>query len=209
MPIALITGSTGGLGQEFARIHAQRGGDLILVGRNASKLEQQANALHQRYGVKITRILADLSQDSAAQEIYDFCQRKQLLPDYIINNAGFGGQGDFARQRSLEDDSAMLAVNITAPTQLLKLFLPDMITRGSGKVLNVSSIASLTPGPLQAVYFATKAYITSWSQALAKELEDTNVTVTCLLPAAMNTGFIQAGNLEGTELFRNTGLVLV
>jgi len=125
------------------------------------------------------------------------------MPDIIINNAGFGGQGDFARERTMEQDLSMIAVNIEAPTRILKLFLPDMIAGGRGRVLNVSSTAAVMPGPLQAVYYATKAYVTSWSNALWRELKDTGVTVTALMPGAMQTGFADAGGLSDTKLFAN------
>lgn len=121
----------------------------------------------------------------------------------MINNAGFGGQGDFTSERTMEQDLSMIAVNIETPTRLCKLFLPDMVKRGRGKVLNVSSTAATMPGPLQAVYYATKAYVTSWSNALWRELKGTGVTVTALMPGAMATGFAEAGGLSDTKLFAN------
>lgn len=203
MATALITGSYGGLGTEFVNIHAATGGDLILVGRSQDKLDAQAQAVKDKHKVAVHTIAVDLSQPEAAQKIFDACQELNILPDYIINNAGFGGQGDFARERSMEQDLSMIAVNIETPTRLLKLFLPEMISRGSGKVLNVSSTAATTPGPLQAVYYATKAYVTSWSNALWREVQGTGVTVSCLMPGAMQTGFANAGGLDDTKLFAN------
>lgn len=200
---ALITGSYGGLGTCFVNIHAAAGGDLILVGRSQSKLDAQAAEVSAKYGVEAVTIAVDLSQPEAAQTIYDTCKASGWNPDIIINNAGFGGQGDFARERTMEQDLSMIAVNIEAPTRILKLFLPDMIARGSGKVLNVSSTAATMPGPLQAVYYATKAYVTSWSNALWRELEGTGVTVTALMPGAMRTGFAASGDLGDTKLFAN------
>lgn len=123
--------------------------------------------------------------------------------DYLINNAGFGGRGDFTRERTMEQDMSMIAVNIEAPTRLCKLFLPEFMERGEGRVLNVSSTAATMPGPLQACYYATKAYVTSWSNALWRELRGTGVTVTCLMPGAMSTGFAEAGGLSDTKLFAN------
>lgn len=146
-------------------------------------------------------ITADLSCPNSAQKIYDTCQKNKWIVDFLINNAGFGGQGDFARERSMEQDMSMIMVNLETPTRLCKLFLPDFIKRGSGKVLNVSSTAAIMPGPLQAVYYATKAYITSWSNALWRELKDTNITVTALMPGAMQTDFIRTGGLTDTKLF--------
>ncbi|MCH3925875.1 MAG: SDR family NAD(P)-dependent oxidoreductase [Atopobiaceae bacterium] len=198
---ALITGSYGGLGTCFVNIHAGKGGDLILVGRNQKKLDAQADEVHKKYGVEARTIAVDLSKPEAAQTIYDECKQMDILPDILINNAGFGGQGDFARERTMDQDMSMIAVNVETPTRILKLFLPDMIRRGSGKVLNVSSTATAMPGPLQAVYYATKAYMTSFSNALWRELKDTGVTLTCLMPGAMQTGFVNAGGLGDTALF--------
>ena len=201
---ALITGSYGGLGTCFVNIHADKGGDLILVGRSQKKLDAQAAEVIEKYHVTAHTIAVDLSLPEAAQHIYDICREKGWLPEIIINNAGFGGQGDFARERTMAQDMSMIAVNIETPTRLLKLFLPDMIDRGSGRVLNVSSTAAIMPGPLQAVYYATKAYVTSWSNALWRELQGTGVTVTALMSGAMNTGFARAGGLTETKMFSNT-----
>lgn len=202
---ALITGSYGGLGQCFADIHAERGGDLILVGRNEERLRAQQKVIIDKYGqrVSIQTIAIDLAKADAAQTIYDTCKQNGWQVDYLINNAGFGGQGDFARERTMEQDMSMITVNIETPTRLCKLFLPSFINRGSGKVLNVSSTAATMPGPLQACYYATKAYVTSWSNALWRELKGTGVTVTALMPGAMRTGFAIAGGLADTKLFSN------
>ena len=203
MATVLITGSYGGLGTEFVNIHAASGGDVILVGRSQVKLDAQAAQVEKKHGVKAYTIAADLSTEESSQQIFDACQELGILPDYFINNAGFGGQGDFARERTLDQDMSMIAINIESPTRLLKLFLLEMIKRGSGKVLNVSSTAATTPGPLQAVYYATKAYVTSWSNALWREVQGTGVTVSCLMPGAMTTGFAAAGGLADTQLFAN------
>lgn len=199
---ALITGAYGGLGQCFAEIHAKAGGDLILVGRDPKKLVAQAEKLTEKYKITAHTIAVDLVEKEAAWSIYDTCEANGWTVDYLINNAGFGGQGEFIA-RTMEQDMAMIAVNIETPTRLAKLFLPDFVKRGNGKVLNVSSTAAAMPGPLQAVYYATKAYLTSWSEALWREVKDTGVTVTCLMPGAMQTGFAQAGGLSDTKLFAN------
>ena len=200
---ALITGSYGGLGSCFVEIHASRGGDLILVGRSQEKLDKQAVEAKSRHGVIVHTIAADLSKTEDVEKVYRTCKENGWEVDILINNAGFGGQGDFARERTMEQDMSMIAVNIECPTRLCKLFLPDFIARGSGKVLNVSSTAAGTPGPLQAVYYATKSYVTSFSNALWRELQGTGVTVTCLMPGAMQTGFADAGGLADTKLFAN------
>lgn len=199
---ALITGSYGGLGTQFVKLHASQGGDLILVGRNPKKLADQQKEVTRKYNVIAHTIDVDLSKPEAAQTIYDTCQKNGWPVDYLINNAGFGGQGEFI-ERSMEQDMSMIAVNIETPTRLAKLFLPDFVKRGHGKVLNVSSTAAVMPGPLQAVYYATKAYVTSWSEALWRETKNTGVTVTVLMPGAMQTGFISRGDLGSTQLFAN------
>ena len=201
--VALITGSYGGLGTCFVNIHAKKGGDLILVGRSQEKLDEQSREVSNKYNVEVHTIAVDLSKADAAQVIYDTCKENGWNVDIIINNAGFGGQGDFARERTMEEDMSMIAVNIETPTRILKLFLNDMIKKGSGKVLNVSSTAAIMPGPLQAVYYATKSYVTSWSNSLWRELQGTGVTVTALMPGAMQTGFANAGGLSNTKLFSN------
>ena len=198
---ALITGSYGGFGSCLADIHAETGGDLILVGRRQEKLDQQKKEIQRKWLVTVHTIAVDLALPDAAGDIYDLCLENGWQVDYLINNAGFGGRGDFARERSMEDDMDMIAVNIETPTRLCKLFLPDFIERGEGKVLNVSSTAAVMPGPLQACYYATKAYVTSWSNALFRELEGSGVTVTCLMPGAMETGFAKTGGLSDTKLF--------
>lgn len=200
---ALITGSTGGLGTCFVNIHASKGGNLILVGREQEKLNAQKKEIEQKYHVTAHAIAVDLSKPEAAQFIYDTCKENGWQVDCLINNAGFGGHGDFARERTMEQDMSMIAVNVETPTRLCKLFLPDFIQRGSGKVLNVSSTAATMPGPLQAVYFATKAYVTSLSNALWREVQGTGVTITALMPGAMRTGFANAGGLANTKMFSN------
>ena len=200
---ALITGSYGGLGTRFVNIHAASGGNLILVGRSQDKLDEQKAEVEKKYGVHGDTIAADLSRKEDVVKVYNTCKENGWQVDYLINNAGFGGQGDFARERTMEQDMSMIAVNIECPTILCKLFLPDFIKRGSGRVLNVSSTAAIMPGPLQAVYYATKSYVTSWSNSLWRELQGTGVSVTALMPGAMRTGFASTGGRADTKLFVN------
>lgn len=199
---ALITGASGGLGAEFARIHASRGGDLLLVARSESKLNQLKVELESQFGVNTLVIAQDLAKPHAAHDIIRQIDAAGIEIDYLINNAGFGLGGEFANQ-DLARVSNMIQVNILALTQLTHLLLPRLRQRQSGKILNVSSIASLMPGPLQAVYFATKAYVTSFSNALAHELKGAGVTVTALLPGPVDTGFASAAEIEDTPLFAN------
>lgn len=147
--LALITGATGGLGTEFAKIHAATGGNLLLVARNKEKLEEMKKFLEASYHVEVKTFLVDLSDVDAAEKIYTFTKENHIEVDYLINNAGFGGRGEF-HVRTMEQDMAMLSVNVVALTKLQKLFLPDFVRRGSGRILNVSSTAAMVPGPLQA-----------------------------------------------------------
>lgn len=201
--VALITGASTGIGKEFANIHAERGGDLVIVARSKDKLEQLKTSLELKYAVKVMVIAKDLGLPDAADEIYGEVKNAGIEVEYLINNAGFGGIGKFY-ERDWQQDLAMINLNITALTALTRFFLPDFVKRNSGKVLNVSSTASLLPGPLQAVYFATKAYVTSFSNAIAEELYDTNVTVTALLPGATETEFGRISGMDKTELFKNS-----
>lgn len=201
--VALITGASSGIGREFARIHATKGGDMVIVARSQGKLKELKKELETQYQSKVMIVVKDLSAPNAPQEIYDELQQAQIQVDYLINNAGFGGHGKF-HERPWESDLAMINLNIIALTALTRLFLPNMVKRNQGKILNVSSTASLMAGPLQAVYFATKAYVTSFSNALAEELHDTNITVTALLPGATATGFAATSGMDKTDLFQNT-----
>jgi short-subunit dehydrogenase len=199
---ALITGASSGIGLELAKIHASKGGDIVLVARTADKLNALKNELESEHKIAVTVIPLDLSQPDSAQALFDQTESLGLNIDVLINNAGFGGHGKF-HQRSLADEQAMMQVNMVTLTNLTHLYLKGMIERNKGKVLNVSSTASFIPGPLQAVYYASKAYVTSFSQAIAEELKDTNVSVTALCPGAVATGFVDAGNLDGLDIWKS------
>lgn len=201
--IALITGASTGIGKEFANIHTERGGDLVVVARRKDKLETLKSELELKYSVKVIVIEKDLSQLSAPKEIYEELKKAGIKIDYLINNAGFGGRGKF-HEREWKSDLNMINLNVIALSALTRFFLPDMVERNSGKILNVSSTASLMPGPLQAVYYATKAYVTFFSNAIAEELYDTNVTVTNLMPGATATEFAKVSGMDKTELFNKT-----
>ena len=196
---ALITGASSGLGEAYARLHASLGGNLILVARREERLLALKAELEQAHHVTVHVLAQDLAEPDAPASLFAEVERLGLPVDYLINNAGLGGQGSLA-ERSLEDDANLLAVDIAALTALTKLFLPSFIARGSGRFLNVSSIASLVPGPWQATYFAAKAYVTSLTLALSEELRGTGVTSTVVLPGGMRTGFEAAAKLEGTGL---------
>ncbi|MDR2166683.1 MAG: SDR family oxidoreductase [Clostridiales bacterium] len=203
--VALITGASSGIGKEIAKIHATRGGGLVVVARREESLAQLKNELESKYDVQVKIIVKDLSAPQAALEIYNEVKEAGIEIDYLINNAGFGGQGLF-HERALEDDIQMIQVNITVLTELTRLFIEDFIKRDAGKILNVSSTAALMPGPLQAVYYATKAYVTSFSNALSGEMKNTNknITITALMPGAIKTEFAKTAGLDKTSMFAKT-----
>ena len=199
---ALITGASSGLGMELARLHAQNGDALVLVARNKEKMLQLEAELTKKYGTTVTVIAKDLSLPTAPEEVYEKVKDKGIEVEYLINNAGFGGRGTFA-ERPMEQEMMMIQVDIVALTKLTKLFLPEMISRGHGRILNVSSPAGEMPGPLQAVYYASKAYVTSLSNAIWYEAKETGVTVTTLLPGAMDSGFTRASDMQDTKMFEH------
>lgn len=200
---ALITGASSGIGKELACIHAEKGGDLILVARRADKLAELKTTLEQKQGVTVTTITQDLSEPTAPLALFEQVQAAGIQVDYLINNAGFGLRGtfhelDWARQQQ------MINLNMVALTELMYLFLPEMLARNSGKILNTSSTAAFLPGPLQAVYYATKAYVTYLGNAIAEELHNTDVTVTTLMPGATESEFAKTSGMDKTDLFNKT-----
>lgn len=200
---ALITGASSGIGYEFALLFAQEGFNLVLVARNRSALASLAARCEQEYGVQVEICVKDLAIQTAAEELFDELHRRNIPVDVLINDAGFAMQGPF-----IEDDVTalldMLQVNIVALTHLTRLFLPGMVKRGSGKILNMASIGSFMPGPMMAAYFASKAFVLSLSEALANELSGTGVTVTALCPGPTRTKFAQRARLTDCKAFRGT-----
>ena len=201
--VALITGASSGIGKDLAEIHASKKGDLVIIARREDKLETLKNELENKYGIKVFTIVKDLSLPNACEEVFNELNEKQIEIDFLINNAGFGGIGLF-HERDWESDAQMIDLNVKALTDLSRKFLPDFVKRNHGKILNVGSTAAFIPGPLQAVYYATKAYVRSFSLAIASELSDTNVTVTVLLPGATQTEFGATSGMDKTALFNKT-----
>ncbi len=197
---ALITGASGGIGLELAKIHAAGGGDLVLVARRLDVLEGIKNDLEKQYGIQVIVLAKDLTQDAAPQEIYDELNAKGIKIDYLINNAGFGDQGLFYQQ-DVRKNEDMIAVNVRALMVLTRLFLPECVARGSGRILNVASTAGFLPGPLSSVYYATKAFVVSFTEALSNEFAGTGVTITALCPGPVATGFAATANFDGSKLF--------
>ena len=198
---ALITGASAGIGRELAKLFARDHYNLILVARDGSRLAQFADELQRQFGVSARSLPLDLTAASAPQVIFDQLARESISVDVLVNNAGYGKLGAFA-EVPLEESLGQIQLNITALTHLTKLFLGPMLERKSGKILNVASTAGFQPGPLMAVYYATKAYVISFSEALANELKGTAVTVTCLCPGVTDTEFQKRAGTEQTPLFR-------
>jgi short-subunit dehydrogenase len=198
---ALITGASGGIGYELAKLFANDHYNLVLVARSTAKLAQFADELQRESGISAKAIALDLTSLPAPQFLFDQLQREGIAVDILVNNAGYGVFGEFSKV-SLEDTLGQVQLNVTALTHLTKLFLGPMIERHSGKIMNVASTAGFQPGPLMAVYYATKAYVVSFSEALANELSGSGVTVTCLCPGATDTGFQGRAGVADTKLFK-------
>lgn len=204
-PYTLITGASSGIGKELASIAAENGNHLVLVARDEQKLEQHAALLKKQHGVKIEVITADLSLPASPQAIYDQLQEANITIDTLINNAGFGDYDLFHtsdRPRQL----AMIDLNIRSLTELTHLFLPGFVQRGAGQIMNLGSIASFLPGPYMSVYFASKAYVLSFSEALAEELRGSGVSVTCLCPGSTKTQFGNSAHVSETHSTRTSNV---
>jgi len=197
----LITGASSGLGIEFAKIHAAKGDDLVLVARSKDKMNLLKAEIERKHDVSVVVIGRDLSESNAPRTIYNELKAKKIQIDYLINNAGFGDYGLYA-QSNWEKQLQMINLNITALAYLTKLFLPDMIGNKYGKILNIGSVASFLPGPTMSVYFATKAFVLSFSEALANEAKGTGVTVTALCPGPTATGFKSNASLDNSNMFK-------
>ena len=201
---ALITGPSAGIGLELAWIFAEHGYDLVLVARSADKLRRLAEDLKSRHGISAHVIVKDLSNPTAPLQIFQEIQNQKIPVEILVNNAGFGTYGPFA-ETSLEKELELIRLNISALTQLTKLFLPAMLERKSGKIMNVASTAAFQPGPLMAVYYASKSYVLSFSEALAAELSGTGVSVTVLCPGPTESDFQKTAGIDGKILlFRLT-----
>ncbi len=196
---ALITGASSGIGRELARYHAALDGDLIVTARRGDELDALKAELEAAHGVSVHVIALDLGAAGGADDLYAQVQALGGPVDILINNAGFGGHGAFI-DRELARDLAMIDLNVVALVTLSHHIGRDMAARGTGKILNVSSTAAYMPGPLQATYFATKAYVSSFSQAHDNELRGRGVTVTVLEPGAVATEFMETADLGGTAL---------
>lgn len=198
---ALITGASGGIGLELAREFAKDKINLILVARSEGKLKEIAAELRNKYGITVEVLAKDLSNYNAAKEIHQWCLQNKNDVGYLVNNAGFGDYGFFAESNWPKQEQ-MINLNITSLTYLTHLFLPGMIQRKFGRIMNVASTAAFQPGPGMSVYFATKAFVLHFSEAIANELEGTGVTVTALCPGATESGFQTAAAMEDSKLVK-------
>ncbi|MEP6995143.1 MAG: SDR family oxidoreductase [Acidobacteriota bacterium] len=199
---ALVTGASSGIGLELATLLAQDRHDLVLVARSRDRLAAIANGLKEEFGVSVVVVARDLARAETPREIAKELDARRVTIDVLINNAGFGVYGLFA-ETAIDKELAMIQVNVAALTHLTKLMLPGMLQRRRGRILNVASTAAFAPGPLMAVYYATKAYVLSFSEALANETAGSGVTVTALCPGPTVTEFQKAAGLEATRLFRS------
>lgn len=194
---ALITGATSGLGFEFVKLFAKDGYDLVLVARNTAKLEE----IKLTYSdLNVTIISKDLSETGAARYVFEEVEKLKIDVDILVNNAGFGLLGKFD-ELDINKQLNMIQLNVMALTELTYYLLPNMKKKNFGRILNVASTAAFQPGPLMAVYYATKAFVLSFSEALVEELSETNITVTTLCPGATKTNFGSIANVEGTKMF--------
>jgi short-subunit dehydrogenase len=199
---ALITGASAGLGCEFAKLAAQDGHDLVLVARRRDRLEALANELGAAYGVRATVLTADLGDAAAMRQIAEGVAAAGLHIDILINNAGFGSHGAFAELK-LGRELEMIDVNVKALVELTHRFLPSMVARRQGCILNVASVAGFVPGPYMAIYYASKAFVLSFTEALAAELRGTGVTATAACPGPTATEFGSVARSDRTNLFHN------
>ncbi len=197
---ALVTGASGGIGEELARLFAADGHDLVLVARSRDKLARLAEELRAKHAVNARVLAADLARPEAPREIFEELGAGGTTVDALVNNAGVGSYGLFA-ETDLQPELDLLQINVVALTHLTKLFLPPMLARRRGYVMNVASTAAFQPGPLMAVYYASKAYVLHFSEALTNECEGTGVVVSALCPGPTETGFVAAAGMGDSKLF--------
>ena len=200
-PFALITGASGGIGEDLARLVAAGGADVALVARNAERLRALGAELEARYRIKATIIVQDLAAPDATERVMDVTGRQRPEIDILINNAGFGLLGAFAEMPKA-DVQQMLQLNIVTLALLARAVLPGMLQRKTGRILNIASTAAFQPGPFMAAYYASKAFVLSLSEALSNEVAGTGVTVTCLCPGPTRTGFQDRARVGDSRLMQ-------
>lgn len=199
MSLAIVTGASGGIGLELSKILAREGHDLLLVARSSDRLLEISQMISSEYGVEVSVMAEDLTDLSSVERIAEEGKDAEIL----VNNAGFGDYGPFA-ECDWDKQQKMIELNILALSKLTRLVLPGMISRGKGRILNLASVASFEPGPLMSVYYASKAFVLSFTEALSVELKGTGVTVTAVCPGPVNTGFSKAANAEDVSVFKQS-----
>src|SRR5690554_930451 len=202
---ALITGGTQGIGYELAKLFAKNHFNLVLVARDSGELEKTAKEFREDYSVKVHTLAKDLIDAHAPIEVYEEVKAKGLQIDMLVNNAGQGVYGKF-EDNDIQRELDIIYLNIRAYVMLTKMFLKDMAARNEGKILNVGSIAGEMPGPWQAVYHGTKAFVHSWTEAIRNELKETDVTVILLLPGATDTDFFAKADMEESKIYQGGNL---
>ena len=207
MPYALVTGASFGIGRELASACARDGYDLILTARSEPNLEKAAEEIHRETGRDAIVIALDLSVPGAGKQLFEEVQRRGLAVGMLINNAGFGLLGRFS-ELDADRQMQMVHLNVAALTELSRLFLPDMAGRRRGYIMNVASTAAFQPGPLMAVYYASKAYVLSFSIALANEARDVGVKISCLCPGPTSSEFAERAEMTKTKLFQSQANIM-
>lgn len=197
----LITGASSGIGLELGKLFASAGNDLILVARSETKLNELSQQLIEEHSVHVEVIIADLAEVDAAEKLFAETERRKLIVDVLVNNAGFGELGRFV-EIPIERQINMVRLNVETLVHLSRLYLPEMVKRKSGGILNVGSTAAFQPGPHMAVYYATKAFVLSFSEALHEEMLESGIAVTCLCPGPTSTGFGKDSGMENLKIFK-------
>jgi uncharacterized protein len=203
-PTVLVTGASGGIGEQFARLFAAHHHDLILVARIEDKLQSLSAELARAHGIQSRSLAADLADPAAPPRLFEALQGVAI--DALVNNAGFGARGAFA-EIGYQVEARMIQVNVAALAHLTRLFLPGMLARRAGKILNVASTAAYVPGPFMAVYYASKAFVLSFSEAIAEEVQGSGVTVTALIPGPTETNFAATAGNQDSRLFRTAAVM--
>jgi len=199
---ALITGATSGIGYELAKLLAKDGYDLVIVARNIEELKETASTLEQSYKIKVISLAKDLFDSNNAFDVYDEVKSQGIEIEILVNNAGHGHYGEFINT-DLRKELSIIELNISSLVVLTKLFLQDMISRGQGKILNVSSIAGTSPGPWQSVYHGTKAFVQSFTEAIREEVKDKGITITALLPGVTDTDFFRKAGMVSSKIMQD------
>ena len=197
---ALITGASSGIGYELTKCFAQDGHNVIMVANHEDKLKQAAQQISTEFPlIRVETVAIDLSRDGAADRLYSEVQDKGLEVEYLINNAGFGEKGPFL-ENELDKELSLIHLNVITLVTLTKRYLREMVSRGSGKILQVSSVAAFLPHPLLAVYAATKSFVLSFSESLQNEIKDTPISITVLCPPPTETNFFEVANMENSKI---------